>query len=87
MKIKFLVKISPFEFLVMTEKNIFACKLFLPSNISDFSFFIFFVKIATSPEKSYPSLFQQPPLKVEVLSSHPFFENLVGCSNRPPSPQ
>ena len=35
---KFLVKISQFEFLVMTEKNIFAYKLFLSSNISDFNF-------------------------------------------------
>ena len=34
---KFLVKISQFEFLVMTEKNIFAYKLFLSLNISDFS--------------------------------------------------
>ena len=32
-------------------------------------------------------LSQQPPLKVEVLSSLPFFENLVGDSTRrPPHP-
>ena len=49
---KFLVKISQFEFLVTTEKNIFVCKLFLPLNISDFS--LFFVKTATTSEKSYP---------------------------------
>ena len=30
---KFLVEISQFEFLVMTEENIFAHKLFLPLNI------------------------------------------------------
>ena len=30
---KFLVKISQFEFLVMTERNIFVYKLFLPLNI------------------------------------------------------
>ena len=36
---KFLVKISQFEFLVMTEKNIFVYKLFLSLNISDFSSF------------------------------------------------
>ena len=36
---KFLVKISQFEFLVMTEKNIFVYKLFLSLNISDFSLF------------------------------------------------
>ena len=29
-----------FEFLVMTEKNIFAYKLFLSLNISDFNFFL-----------------------------------------------
>ena len=37
---KFLVKISQFEFLVMTEKNIFAYKLFLSLNISDFNLFL-----------------------------------------------
>ena len=36
---KFLVKISQFEFLVMTERNIFAYKLFLSLNISDFCLF------------------------------------------------
>ena len=36
---KFLVKISQFEFLVMTKKNILAYKLFLSSNISDFNLF------------------------------------------------
>ena len=35
----FLVKISQFEFLVMTEKNIFAYKLFLSLNISNFNLF------------------------------------------------
>ena len=47
-------KISQFEFLVMTEKNVFAYKLFLPLNISDF---IFYVKIGIPPslEKSSPS--------------------------------
>ena len=59
---------SQFEFLVMTEKNIFTYKLFLSWNISDF---IFYVKIATTPEKSYPPLSQQSHLKVEVLSSPP----------------
>ena len=33
---KLLLKISQFEFLVMTEKNIFVYKLFLSSNASDF---------------------------------------------------
>ena len=36
---KFLDKTSQFEFLVMTEKNICACKLFLSLNISDFNLF------------------------------------------------
>ena len=36
---KFLVEASQFEFLVMTEKNIFACKLYLSLNISDFNLF------------------------------------------------
>ena len=37
---KFVRKISQFEFLVMTEKNSFAYKLFLSLIISDFSFFM-----------------------------------------------
>ena len=43
------------ENLVVTEKNIFAYKLFLLLNISDFNFF-FYVKIAPPlpPEKSHP---------------------------------
>ena len=36
----FLVKISQFKFLVMTEKNIFVYKLFLWLNILDFSLFL-----------------------------------------------
>ena len=56
---KFLVKMSQFEFLVMTEQNIFAYTLFLSLNIPDFSFF-FIQKL-------------QPPLKIEVLSSLPPF--------------
>ena len=38
--IKFVGKISQFEFLVMTEKNAFACKLLLSLNISDFNLFL-----------------------------------------------
>ena len=37
---KFLGKISQFEFLAMTEKNIFVYKLFLSLNISDFDLFL-----------------------------------------------
>ena len=36
---KFVGKISQFEFLVMTEKNVFAYKLLLSLNISDFNLF------------------------------------------------
>ena len=68
---KFLVKISQFEFLFMTEKNVFLYKLFLSLNISDLSFF-FFVKIANPPEESYPLFSSNPPLKQKVLLSLPF---------------
>ena len=37
---KFLDEISQFEFSVMTEKNIFAYKLFLQLNILDFGLFL-----------------------------------------------
>ena len=59
---KFLAKISQFEFLVMTEKNIFVYKLFLPLNISDF--FFFFCKIANPLKKVTPLFFSNPPLKI-----------------------
>ena len=36
---KFLVKLSPFKSLVNTDKSIFIDKIFLSSNISDFSLF------------------------------------------------
>ena len=43
------------------------------------------MRIATPPERSHLPLSQQPPLKVEVLSSPPpLFENLVGGSTLPP---
>ena len=60
---KFFAKISQFEFLVITEKNIFLYKLFLSLNIWDFS--LFFCKNCTPPppkKQRYPTLFQQPPL-------------------------
>ena len=43
---KFLGKIPLFEFLVMTGKNIFAYKLSLSLNISEFTFY---VEIETNP--------------------------------------
>ena len=72
---KLLVEKSQFEFLVMTERNIFVYKLFLLLNISDF-LFTFFCKIAPPPppSKKVTSLFSSNPLlKVEVLSSPPPF--------------
>ena len=63
----------------MTEKNTFAYKLFLSLNISDFSLFL----CATPLEKSHPHFPSKPRLKVKVLSSPPFFENLVGGSTLP----
>ena len=71
---KFLNKISQFEFLVMTEKNIFDYKLFFSLNISDFNFY---VKIAHPPpplEKVIPVFPSNPLLKVEVLSNPPFLK-------------
>ena len=66
---KFLGDTSQFEFLVMTEKNIFAYKLFLSLIISNFNFFWVW-KLQRPPEKSYPIFPNNPSLKVEVLSSH-----------------
>ena len=62
---KFLVKISQFKFLDMTEKNIFVYKLFLLLNISDFSLF-FNVKTAT-PRNDHPLFSSNPLLKIEIL--------------------
>ena len=52
--IKFSVKISHFEYLVMTEKNIFVYKLFCQ--------FKFYVK-SSPPEKGHPLLRTNHPLK------------------------
>ena len=57
---KFLGKISQFEFLVMTEKNIFVYKLLLLLNISDFN--LFYVKVAT-PLKKVTTSFPANPSK------------------------
>ena len=64
----------------MAEKNIFAYKLFFSLNIIDFNIFIlFFLEIATPPEKCCPLFPSNPPLKVEVLPPPPpLFENFVG---------
>ena len=65
---KFLVKIAQFEFLVMTEKNIFLIKYFR------FHFFYFFVKY-----HSYPPL----KVEVLSNLPLPPFWNLVGGSPHP----
>ena len=85
---KFLGEISQFEFLVTAEKNIFAYKLFLSLNISDFILFLFFfLKIGNLPaEKSHLPLSQQPPSKSWGPVKPPLFENLVRGSP-PLSPQ
>ena len=67
---KFLVKISQFKFLDMTEKNIFVYKLFFLLNISDFSLF-FNVKNAT-PGNGHPLFSSNPLLKIEILQRLPF---------------
>ena len=79
------IKISQFEFLVMTEKNIFADQLFLPLNISDFNLFL--SENCTPPpppEKSHPLFPSNPSLKVEVLSSPPFLKIWLEAQTPPP---
>ena len=66
---KFLVKISLFEFLVMTEKNVFVykCKCH-----EIFQIFVYFLCKNWNPlKKKSPPLSQQPSLKIEILSTPP----------------
>ena len=58
-----------FRYTKQTSKNVRT----EPLNISDFSLY-FLVKMAIPPEKSYPLFSSNPPLKVEVLSSPPFWK-------------
>ena len=77
----FLVKISQFKLLVMTEKNIFVYKL---SCCKIFHILVYFLcKNCNPPKKSHPLFPSNPPLKIEILSSPPFFENLVVGSTSP----
>ena len=80
---KFLVKISHFEFLVMTEKNIFVHKLFFSLNILDFSL-SFFKNNCNLPslKKATPFLLASPLSKLRSCQA-PLFENLVGGSTPP----
>ena len=75
---KFLGKIFQFEFLVMTEKSIFAYKLFLSLNISDFNLFLCescnsrLIKVTPS----FPAI----PSKSWGPVKHSLYENMVGGS-------
>ena len=81
---KFLGRISQFEFLVMTEKNIFAYKLLLSLNISNFNLF-FYENCSPPPLKKVTLFFpSNPPLKVEALSSPPFLK--IWLEAQPPRP-
>ena len=74
---KFLVEISQFEFLVMTEKNIFAHKLILPLNIQILIFwFIFLWKLQPTcpPMKSPPSFPANPFYKLRFCQAPPFLK-------------
>ena len=67
----------------MTEKNIFADKLFLSLNISYFNLF-FMWKLHTPSEKSHPLFPSNPPLKIEVLSSPLFLKIWLETQTPPP---
>ena len=69
---KYLVKISQFRFLVMTEKNIFIYKLFLSLNISNLSSFL--CKNYNLPKKAHPLFPSNLPLKIQVMLSPPFWK-------------
>ena len=56
-------------------------------NVSYISYIsLFFCKSCNSPWNKLLPLFQQPPLKFEVVSSPLLFENSVGVSASPPPP-
>ena len=68
----------------MTEKNIFAYKLFLSLNISDFNLFLY--ENCNPPWNKALPLFQQPPSKSWGSVKPPIFENfgLEAQLPRPP---
>ena len=55
----------------------------MPLNISDFNLFL--CENCNPPEKSHSLSLRNPPLKVEVLSSHPFLK--IWLEVQPPPPQ
>ena len=61
----------------MTEKTFLFINFFLSLNVSDFSLFL--CKNCNPLEKSHRPLTQQPPLKIEVLSSPPTVERQGGA--------
>ena len=67
---KFSVKVSQFEFSIMTEQNILIYKLFLSLNISDFSLFLFKNRNPSHPLKNGGPIKQPPPPRS-------LFENLI----------
>ena len=69
----FFVKIPHFEFLVMTDKNIFAYKPFL-TLIFQILIYVLCENCNPAPEKSNPLFPSNSPLKVEVLSSPQFWK-------------
>ena len=74
-------KIYHFEFLVMTEKNIFAYKLLLSLNMSDSDLFFMWKLQPPPPWKKSPHLSQQPPSESwGLVKPPPLFANLVGDS-------
>ena len=77
----FLVEISQFEFLIDRERY-FWSSTFLSLNISDFDLFL--CKNCTPLNKATSPLSQQPPLKVEVLSSPSFLNNWLELQPPPP---
>ena len=74
-----MVKISPFKFLVMTERNIFVYEHFLSLNISDFRLF-FLLKPEPPWKRSQPSFPAAPSKNWDHVIPRQLFENLIGDS-------
>ena len=85
---KFLGNMSQFEFLVMTEKNIFYYRLFLSLNILDFNLYFMWKLNPSLPppllKKVTPLFPSYPPQKVEILSSPPLLK--IWLDVQPPPP-
>ena len=74
----------------MTEKNIFAYKVFLSLNISDFNLFLMWqlhpVPPTLPPEKSHPFLSQQHPYKSWGHVKPPFWKIWLEAQPPPAAP-